>query len=602
MTPPRNAATALATVLVDELVRCGVREIVLAPGSRSAALAFAAHAAEERGQVRLHVRVDERTAAFLALGMAKSSRRPVAVVTTSGTAVANLHPAVLEASHAGVPLVLLTADRPAGLRGTNANQTTDQVKIFGGSVRGFADVPPAYAGADEPEQVASWRSLAARMLVTATGSTTAGPVHLNVQLAEPFTPDTDGGWTTPVEGRPHGSPWITPPDPPAAQVEQLGRDRRTVVVAGDDAGPPARVLAEAGGWPILAEPSSGARTGDNAIRTYRLLLADKSLAGQVERVVVCGHPTLSRPVARLLSRDDVEVVAVDTPTGWTDPGHRVTRVVGAARTEDVGTEPESSWLALWQQRDVEVSARLDDLLDDLLDDDVLAPHHVAGAVSAALPPKGLLFVGASNPVRDLDLMAARHPVGGRRLVIANRGLSGIDGSVSTAIGAALAREGTSRAFALLGDITFLHDGNGLVTGPEETRPELMLVVVNDDGGSVFASLEQGAASYASSFERLFGTPHGIDLAALCQASGTPHRRVTTLEDLHAALGSPVGGVEVVEAVVGRDNRRDLDSAIRSLVVDPAERWRPAASFEVPHQHTVRCYWDVHECRWVCTGR
>jgi 2-succinyl-5-enolpyruvyl-6-hydroxy-3-cyclohexene-1-carboxylate synthase len=220
------------------------------------------------------------------------------------------------------------------------------------------------------------------------------------------------------------------------------------------------------------------------------------------------------------------------------------------------------WLEEWQRRDAELSDRLDALLET---QPGLTPHHVAAAVSAALPPEGLLVVGASNPVRDLDLMTARYPVGERRLVVANRGLAGIDGTVSTAIGAALGRPRSSRALALLGDVTFLHDSNGLLLGPVEARPDLTLVVVNDDGGSIFAGLEQGGAEYASSFERLFATPHGTDLAALCAASGTRHRRVTTREALAAALADAAGGIEVVEAVCRRDNRRELDAAIRALV-------------------------------------
>jgi 2-succinyl-5-enolpyruvyl-6-hydroxy-3-cyclohexene-1-carboxylate synthase len=186
-------------------------------------------------------------------------------------------------------------------------------------------------------------------------------------------------------------------------------------------------------------------------------------------------------------------------------------------------------------------------------------------VAGALPADGLLVVGASNPIRDLDLMVPRYPVGEHRLVLANRGLSGIDGTVSTAVGAALGRSRTSRAFALLGDVTVLHDVNGLVLGPDEPRPDLSLVVVNDDGGSIFAGLEPGRPALAAAYERLFGTPHGVDLAALCRATGTAHRRATTRDELSRALGSPAGGVEVVEAVVRRDDRRDLEEAIRGLV-------------------------------------
>jgi 2-succinyl-5-enolpyruvyl-6-hydroxy-3-cyclohexene-1-carboxylate synthase len=557
---PANASTAVATALVDELVRCGVRDLVLAPGSRSAALAFAAHVQDG---LRLHTRIDERSAGFLALGIARTGRRPVVVVTTSGTAVANLHPAVLEASHAGVPLVLLTADRPARLRGTNANQTTDQARIFGTAVRDQADLPAAHPGSGEVEgrQVASWRAVAARAAATARGRLGArpGPVHLNVQFEDPLTPGTGDGWGIALDGRLEHEPWMLPGPVLGAEPEELDPLPRTVVVAGDDAGPPARVLAEAAGWPLLAEPTSGSRTGDAVVRTYRLLLADDDLAGRVQRVVVFGHPTLSRPVNRLLARDDIEVVAVTGPSGWSDPGLHVSRVVHAVSTLPA---PPDVWTEEWRTRDAELSRRLDGLLAAQA---TLTPHQVAGAVSAALPPGGLLFVGASNPVRDLDLMVAPYVVGDRRMVVGNRGVAGIDGTVSSAVGAALGRPHSTRCLALLGDVTFLHDSNGLVLGPEEERPDLTLVVVNDDGGSIFASLEQGAERHAASYDRLFGTPHRVDLASLCAATRTPHWRVDSLAELRHALDSPAGGIEVVEAVVRRDNRRDLDAQIRALV-------------------------------------
>jgi 2-succinyl-5-enolpyruvyl-6-hydroxy-3-cyclohexene-1-carboxylate synthase len=577
---PANASTAMATVLLDELARCGVRDLVLAPGSRSAALAFAAYAARDR--VRLHTRVDERSAGFLALGIARTSRRPVAVVTTSGTAVANLHPAVLEAAHAGVPLLLLTADRPARLRGTNANQTTDQVGIFGGAVREASDVSAPHAGSGEAErrQVVGWRSLAARSAAVATGRLGArpGPVHLNLQFEEPLVPDVGDGWGSALDGAPDGGPWMTPGARPQASPEPVSADLRTVVVAGDDAGPPARVLAEAAGWPLLAEPTSGSRTGDSVIRTYRLLLGDPDLAARIQQVVVFGHPTLSRPVSRLLARDDIELYAVRGPSGWTDSGHHVHAVVDRVELEGVhaswfasepvadAPRPPDPWLEEWRRRDAEVSRRLDALLGTR---GGLTPHQVAGAVSAALPPGGLLFVGASNPVRDLDLMVAPYAVGDHRMVVGNRGLAGIDGSVSSALGAALGRPHSTRALALLGDVTFLHDANGLVLGPREERPDLTVVVVNDDGGSIFASLEQGGEQHAAAYDTLFGTPHGVDIASLCAATRTPHWRVDSLAELRHALDSPAGGIEVVEAVVRRDDRRDLDAAIRALAVGVA---------------------------------
>jgi 2-succinyl-5-enolpyruvyl-6-hydroxy-3-cyclohexene-1-carboxylate synthase len=520
-------ATDTARAVVTALVEAGVTEVVIAPGSRNAPLSFAAYDAAAAGLVRLHTRIDERTAGFLALGLTKNGHR-AAVVCTSGTGVANLHPAVLEAAHSGLPLVVVTADRPARLRGTNANQTTDQVGVFG----------PLVATQD-----ASAIDLGA-----------LGPAHVNVPLDEPLLPE-DRWLPDVVPGR-------APDRVVPAVMITLAAGPRTVVVAGDDAGPQARQLAESGGWPLLAEPSSGSRTGENAIRTYRLLLSGEleppNLAQRIERVVVCGHPTLSRPVTRLLARADVEVI--DTPVRgvWTDRpfpvDERLPVVPHAAGADD------PAWLEAWRTADASIGRQLDALLAAEPD---LTPHEVAGAVARALPEGGLLVVGASSPIRDLDLMVPRYVVGRRRKVVANRGLAGIDGTVSTAIGAALARE-SSRSFALMGDVTFLHDANGLVIGPGEAVPDLTIVVVNDDGGSIFTMLEQGDPAYDDRFEKLFGTPHGVDLAALCAATRTPHWKVGSLAELDQALASPNGGIEVVEVVVRRDNRRDLDARIRAL--------------------------------------
>ena len=516
-------AGEVARSVVSALVAAGVREVVVAPGSRNAPLSFAAYDAAEAGLLRLHTRIDERTAGFLALGMTKAGSR-AAVICTSGTAVANLHPAVLEAHHARLPLVAVTADRPERLRGTDANQTTDQVGIFGPQVETVdVDGPVASVG--------------------------RGLVHLNVQLDDPLVPADR--WT-PDPTAPHSS---APDTEMLHSPANLALGPRTVVVAGDDAGPRARRLAAEASWPLLAEPSSGARTGP-ALRTYRLLLATE-LAAQVERVVLFGHPTLSRPVQRLLSRSDVEVL--DADPGWTRP-YAVTATAGEVAAEGVD---DPGWLAAWQDADASLSRQLDRLVDEA----GFTAYHVAAATSGALPPGGLLVVGASNPVRDLDLMARPYDVGSRRKVVANRGLSGIDGTVSTAIGAALARVSRhpgTRNLALMGDVTFLHDANGLVIGPDEPRPDLTIVVANDDGGSIFATLEQGAAEYAHAHERLFGTPHHVDLAALCQATRTPHWRVDSAAELEHALGSPNGGIEVVEAVVDRSRRRELDEAIRAL--------------------------------------
>ena len=462
---------------------------------------------------------------------------------------------MLEAHHAGVRLIALTADRPAELRGTNANQTTNQVELYGDAVKVFADLPPG--------------DVDAAVQATNAALDQRGPSHLNLQFTEPLVP-TDGraggealAEAPSVETNVATSPREVSPDVRSAGASLTARPpvAQTVVVAGDDAGMRARVLAEQNGWPLFAEPTSGSRTGDYAIRTYRLLLGDESLASRIERVIVCGHPTLSRPITRLISRSDIEVVGVPGPLGVTDPGRVVVEISRLDAPTDAPRQT-TPWLDEWRDRDAAVSARLDEFLDGQSE---LLPHVVARTVARALPDQGLLVVGASNPVRDLDLVVPRYRVGGRRMVIANRGLAGIDGTLSTAIGAALGRTHSSRAFALVGDVTFLHDTNGLQIGPNEQRPDLMIVVVNDDGGSIFASLEQGAPEYVDSYDKLFGTPHGVDLSALCAAHSVPHRRVTTADEVQAAVDSPSGGIEVVEAVVRRDNRRDVDAAIRGLV-------------------------------------
>ena len=279
----------------------------------------------------------------------------------------------------------------------------------------------------------------------------------------------------------------------------------------------------------------------------------------MERVVVFGHPTLSRPVLRLLGRADVEVLSVPTYGVWSRRPYAARDLglggVGVAAPDD------PAWLEAWRAADRAVARRLDALLAG---EPGLTPHEAVGAVAAALPPGGLLVVGASSPIRDLDLMQHGYAVGARRKVVANRGLAGIDGTVSTAIGAALARPAGARNLALLGDVTFLHDSNGLVLGPHEPRPDLTLVVVNDDGGSIFSMLEQGAPEHADRFERLFATPHGVDLASLCAATRTPHWRVDSLPELEHALAAPNGGIEVVEVAVPRSGRRDLDARIRAL--------------------------------------
>lgn len=557
-----NPSTALGRVVIDELVRCGVTEVVLAPGSRSAPLAFALHEADAAGRLRLHVRIDERAAGFLALGLARV-RGAAAVVTTSGTAVANLHPAVLEAHHAGVALVVLSADRPGELRGVGANQTIDQVGIFGRSVRYFHEL----AAPDERSgQVAYWRATVSRAALVARGAVGSdpGPVHMNVALRDPLVPA--GGerrWVESLDGRPDGQPWTAAPDLPgaAAAGPDLGGPARTLIVVGDAPAQlqrDATTLAVQRGWPVLAEPTARAGSSD-AIECGPLVAAAEDWLAEhrPERVLVIGRPTLSRAVSRLLDGTLAPVEAVASGSSWPDTGHAVSRVhPPSALSAGGGADGDPAFLAGWRKAGELASEAVTDVLSGWPEPSALA---VARAMAGALPDQSLFYLGSSSAIRDVDL------VGPGRLpayVHANRGVAGIDGTVSSAAGAALGAPGVP-AYALMGDLTFLHDANGLVIGPAEPRPNLCVVVVNDNGGGIFALLEQGAPEHAPEFERIFGTPHGLDVGALCAATGTQHDLVEP-PDLPAAL-APQPGLRVIEVRVNRDAHRTLHATLRSAV-------------------------------------
>jgi 2-succinyl-5-enolpyruvyl-6-hydroxy-3-cyclohexene-1-carboxylate synthase len=598
-------SAARAIHVLRGLLAAGVREVVLSPGSRSAPLALALHAADAAGDVRLHVRLDERSAGFLALGLTVGSRSPVAVVMTSGTAVGNLLPAVMEAHHAGRPLIVVSADRPASLRGTGANQTTWQDGIFG------VLAPTVDVAVDASHDAVSQAvSEAGRRL---------GPSHLNVQFDAPLLPDPGMPWwpgpleaSDPLDSLDSSSVRASGGSadelPLGAAAVPLAAGPRTVVLAGDDAGSAARILAESAGLPLLAEPTSGSRAGDHAIRTYRLLLGT-ALGAAIERVIVIGHPTLSRPVTALLSRLDIALYAVRTRTGVaTDPARRAiildvppalassltqgsALALMPALTPAMAPDADAQWLAAWQAADAALADRVDSHVDALPD---LHALHVAAEVSAALSPGQSLVVGSSNPIRDLDLMLVPYRPREHRLVVANRGLAGIDGTVSTAIGVALGRSGRipppgrgnppspddggiprpGRSLAVMGDLTFLHDSAGLLIGPDEPRPDLTIVVVNDDGGSIFALLEQGAPDYAAAFERVFATPVHADLEALAGASHTAYRRVESRAEFREALTEPATGLLLIEARVGRADRRATAAALGALAADVPLSWPP----------------------------
>jgi 2-succinyl-5-enolpyruvyl-6-hydroxy-3-cyclohexene-1-carboxylate synthase len=586
-----NPSTAFGTVFVDELVRCGLREAVLAPGSRSAPLtlalydraAGAAPPGDPGGRppgpaLRLHVRIDERSAAFLALGLAKASRRPVGLVCTSGTAAAHFHAAVIEADEAGVPLLVLTADRPPELRGTGSNQAIDQLKLYGAAVRWFceAGVPEA-----RPGMVGYWRSLACRAWATASGEAGGfpGPVHVNVPFRDPLVPDADGAgadWPEPLHGRPGGVPWTSvgtagPRQHPGQAADggeplRLEWAERGAVVCGDGDYDPAPLLelAEAAGWPVLAEPSSNARRGPNALSAYGYLLGTPGFVAEhrPEVIVSAGRPGLSRGQLAFLrgspgQRPPRHVVLAQGPGRWADPARTATCVAAALRLSGraAGSGASSAWLGSWQRADAAARGTANAILDAGA---ALTEPGLARDLAAALPPGALLWAASSLPVRDLDLHMA--PRTGLR-VLASRGASGVDGLVSSAIGAALAHQaaGGGPAVALLGDLAFLHDLPGLLLGPDEPRPDLGLVVVNNDGGGIFSDLEQ--AAFAGPFERVFGTPHGADIASLARAARLPYDRLERPADLGRALAGR--GLRVIEVPTQRAAGAALRAELRA---------------------------------------
>jgi 2-succinyl-5-enolpyruvyl-6-hydroxy-3-cyclohexene-1-carboxylate synthase len=606
-----NPATALATVLVDELARCGLAEAVVAPGSRNAPLAMALweQAARSSGRPRLHVRIDERSAAFLALGLAKLSRRPVAVVCTSGTAAAHFHAAVIEADEAGVPLLVLTADRPPELRGTGANQTVDQLKLYGDAVRWFCEV-----GAPEalPGMNAYWRSLACRAWASAAGTagTMPGPVHLNLSLREPLVPDgaeagpvgqgvarpaaaghsavnagaagpaAHGGWPEPLAGRAGGLPWTVIGGAPPPPVLELPWTERGVVICGDGSADPAalmRLAAEAG-WPVLAEPSSGARTGPGALAAYPYLLESAGFVARhrPEVIVSAGRPGLSRAQLGYLKTAGPDgapprhVVIAQGPGRWADPARTATDVAAAVRLAG-GRPAGTGWLASWLAADAAAGDAVSAILDA---DDAPSEPRLARDLAAGLPDGALLWAASSLPIRDLDQqMAPRAGV----TVLASRGASGIDGLISSASGAALAhqRAGGGPAAALLGDLAFLHDAPGLFAGPEEPRPDLLLVVVNNDGGGIFSLLEQ--AAFPAPFERVFGTPHGGALGQVAAAAGIPAVTLERASDLAGVLkgeGLPGTGIRMVEVRTSRAAGTALRGRLRAAGVAAAARAGP----------------------------
>ena len=628
---PAPAALLTAQTVLAALVDAGVRHVVLSLGSRSAPFVPVLADAEAAGLIDVRVVLDERSAGFVALGMARAGMRrrctaPAAVITTSGTAVANLHPAVLEADAAGIPLLLITADRPHELVGTGANQTTEQTRMFGAAVRTVVDLP-----ADLPRDLGADAAIPAiggqirRAVEAARGrlSRDPGPVQVNVRFRPPLAGLSTGrlGRSAPrpasalsassVPPAP-SAPLVpsasadTPPAPaisaaPAAPVaspdgapSESRRPRNGVcglVVVGDtadDLGRLGRALAEHLNWPLLAEPTSGARGGPQALVRYAELLgapAGAELSGRAERIVVLGHPSLTRSVTALLARRDPPIDVLTSTARWTDVAGTAAAVhaVGASEaseamasveaTEDAeAAEPEAagarswdvpalaaalgleaappSWMDAWR----EAEHRLPDLPEEgealTPDGAVLAVYtscqscYGSGNARGAGVPAPALVLGSSMTIRRLDRLAP--PANGcAPAPIANRGLAGIDGTLATALGVALAQDRGAGVRVVVGDLTFLHDAMSLGRGRGETEPDLQVVVIDDAGGAIFSTLEYPAVTAPPVFDRYFTAPQGADIAALARALGARVHQPRTMTELRDVLAGPVHGLSVV---------------------------------------------------------
>jgi 2-succinyl-5-enolpyruvyl-6-hydroxy-3-cyclohexene-1-carboxylate synthase len=529
-----NPSTALAQVLVDEMIRGGVRDAVVSPGSRSAALALAFAEASRNGRLRLHIQIDERSAAFLALGIAKATGLPVPVVCTSGTAAANFHPAVLEASHSDTPLILLTADRPTELRGIGANQATNQINLYGGAVRFFAEVgvPEAEIG-----QVRYWRSLVSRALAAAS----TGPAHLNLAFREPLLPD-DGSWVESLDGRAGDLPWTTVlagGGAIARDIEDLGvtPEMNGVVLIGHAQGgftsDESVEFTSRLGWPIVAENPLSFAT---AIPHASLFLSSTDIRATLNSdvVIVIGQLGLSRSLLTYVASVP-KVIGVDQHSSWSDPIRRADIVIDSfpeVSDDFLVASDQSVWSSQWRQHADHAAGIITSEVSEW------SEANVAREFAASLPQGTTCFVGSSRPVRDLEAFAVPR---GHLEVLANRGLAGIDGNISTAVGIALCR--IERTYAVMGDLTFLHDSNGLLCDPSIP---LTIVVIDNNGGGIFSTLPQRGVK---NFELVFGTPHDRNLSGIASAFGQSACEVSNLSDFRKALLSQTEGLQVIVALM-----------------------------------------------------
>ena len=516
-----SEATTLARVIVRQIVQAGITDAVLAPGSRNAPLSIAFYQAEQAGLINLHVKIDERGAAFFALGLTKATGRPVPVICTSGTAVANLHPAVLEASHSNAPLLLLTADRPARLRRTGANQTTEQARIFGKAVRYFADI----SGAAYPMELPF-------------NSLQSGPVHLNLQFEEPLIGDSDTSWLDQIK---IAAPRVFDRKGPGTFHT---KSTRGLLVIGHDRGGLSQESVDKFafelGWPVIAEDPL---SSESATAHASIFLTSTKIRSEVkpDTVVIIGRTTLSRSVNTLIAQARKTVI-IDPRMGTVDQDRMGNqKFLALPRIEVPTADPD--WVATWKK----LGERASKVVSEL---NTWSEETFARDFAASLPAGVALFVASSRPIRDLEGFAKPRK---DLQVFANRGLAGIDGNISTALGIASRSEKT---FAVLGDLAFLHDVSALA---HAGNPDLRLFVIDNNGGGIFSTLPQAGVD---GFEKIFGTPHGRDIQAIATSFGVKTSTISTSAELTKVVTAPISGFEII--VVQVPSRQENGDYLKSI--------------------------------------